>query len=283
VTEGNAALADSLRSLPGVALSVRRPARFSDSADFDAYVFDRFAPPQAPPAGALLFAPPPAAWIAAGWRQQVEATVTGWDATHALTAGVTWPELRLGKARLATSDAAYALVTAGGASGNGALVLAGRARQRWVAAGIDLNDSNFSLQPGFPVFLGNALEWLAERVPIASQGLGRIEVPIANAQVQAAGAGAVTATATAAGTLFQAAQPGIYLAANPGEQRIVVANAVDPRTTRINDTRLSPGVKEPERSPPARWLRPEPWIALLVLAFILLALEWPAFAARITE
>jgi hypothetical protein len=200
-----------------------------------------------------------------------------------LTAGVTWPELRLGKAWLATSDAASALVTAGGASGNGALMLAGRARQRWVATGIDLSDSNFTLQPGFPVFLGNALEWLAERPPIASRGLGRIEVPIANAQVHAAGVGAVTATATAAGTLFQAVQPGIFVVANPSEQRIVVANAIDPRTTRINDTRLSHGGKESERSAPVRRSRPEPWIVLLVLGFMLLALEWPAFAARLTE
>lgn len=283
ITDGNDALADSLRSLPGVALSVRRPVQFWEPTAFDAYVFDRYAPPQAPQAGALLFAPPAVAWLAARWREEAAAAVAGWDATNPLTAGVTWPDLRLGKAWLATSDAASSAVTAGGASGNGALVLAGRARHRWVAAGIDLRDSNFRLQPGFPVFLGNALEWLAERAPIASEGLGRIEVPIANAQVQEANAGAVAATATAEGTLFQAARPGIYLVANPREQRIVVANAIDPRTARINDTRLSQTERDLERSPAPRGSWPEPWVALLALAFILLALEWPAFASRITE
>jgi hypothetical protein len=197
---------------------------------------------------------------------------------------VTWPNLRLGSTRLA-QPAAAALVSARpqGASRDGALIVAGRSRAPWVAVGFALADSNFPLQPGFPVFLGTALDWLTDRPAIASESLGRIEAPIANAQIHDASARLVAATATARGTLFEAPRPTVYVASNGRERLIVVANANDPRTARINDARLRPTGAGVERSsPPRRWW-PEPWIVLLALAFAALALEWAAFSRHLTE
>jgi hypothetical protein len=284
VTDGNEVLEDALRTLPALALSVRRAAALATLPPFDAYVFDRYAPPEPPPAGALLLRPPDVAWLALKWRPVGPSLVTTWDDSHPLTAGVTWPDLRLDNARLAQPEGA-AVVTARPAAVNraGALVVAGRSRARWVAVGFALADSNFPLQPGFPVFLGTALDWLTERPAIAIESVGRIEVPMANAQIHDTGARLVATTATARGTLFEASSPAIYVATSARERLMIVANASDPRTARINDTRLrrnDAGVERGGR--PRRWW-PELWVGLLALAFVLLALEWFAFSRRLTE
>ena len=58
VTDGNPRLEDSLRALPGMQVSVVRPAAYPRAGSADAYVFDRFAP--ATPADCRRVAVPPA-------------------------------------------------------------------------------------------------------------------------------------------------------------------------------------------------------------------------------
>ncbi len=284
VTSGNAFLEDSLRALPGVVLTVRNPAELAALPTFDAYVFDRYAPREAPAAGALLFRPPGVAWVDAKWRTVSQSMITGWDESHPLTAGVAWRDLRLESAQLGDPERSAAVVTAKMAGGNatGALVVAGRARARWVAVGFALQDSNFPLQPGFPVFLGTALSWLTETAGVASENLGRIEVPIANAQVRDNRDRLVAATATASGTLFEAPRPGVYIVSSAQQRLIVVANAIDPRIAQINHSRIGPDTVNLQPAGRARRSWPEPWIWLLAIAFVLLTVEWATFSRRIT-
>lgn len=284
VTSGNAFLEDSLRALPGVTVTVRGPAELAALPAFDAYVFDRYAPRDAPAAGALLFRPPGAAWIDAKWRPVSQSEVTSWDQSHALTAGVTWRDLRLESAQLADvgPSAVVTARTAGGGNAAGTLVVAGRARARWVAVGFALQDSNFPLQPGFPVFLGTALRWLTETARVASENVGRIEVPIANAQVRDSADHRVAAVATAHGTLFEAPRPGVYVASSGQQRLIVVANAIDPRIAQINYSRIGPDGANLRATGGPRRAWPEPWIWLLGLAFVLLTVEWATFSRRIT-
>ncbi len=285
VTPGNEPLVDALRSLPDVDVTVHAQGDVAALPSADAYVFDRYAPADPPPAGALLFHPPRAAWIAARWNAASAVHVESWDDSHPLTAGVTWPELRLPQAVLAEAGAAPALVSARGErpAQRGGLVLAGRSRARWVAVGIDLADSNFPLLPGLSIFLGNVLDWLADRPAVIGAGLGRIEVPVTQAQVRAVSGGVIAATAAPQATLFTAARPGMFVAANAREQTIVVANVTDPRTVRINDSRLAAEQANVTRPAVAPWSLPEPWMALLAVALVLLALEWPAYLRRATE
>jgi hypothetical protein len=283
VTTGNAFLEDSLRALPGIALTVRNPSEVGVLPPFDAYVFDRYAPRDTPSAGALLFRPPGAAWVDAKWRPVGQSEVASWDQSHALTAGVTWRDLRMESAQLADKEPSAAVVTAKTAVGGsaGALVVAGRAHARWVAVGFALQDSNFPLQPGFPVFLGTALGWLNETTGVASQNIGRIEVPISDAQIRDNRDHPVAATSTAHGTLFEAPKPGVYIASDGQQRLIVVANAIDPRVGQINYSRIGPdGNLRAAGRPRISW--PEPWIWLLGLAFALLVGEWAAFSRRIT-
>jgi hypothetical protein len=283
VTSGNAFLEDSLRALPGIALTVRSPSEVAALPAFDAYVFDRYAPRDAPAAGALLFRPPAAAWIDAKWRPVNQSEVTSWDQSHVLTAGVTWRDLRMESAQIADEEPFGTVVTAKTAVGGsaGALVVAGRAHARWVAVGFALQDSNFPLQPGFPVFLGTALGWLTETARVASQSIGRIEVPIGDAQIRDSRDQRIDAIGTAHGTLFEAPKPGVYVASKGQQRLVVVANAMDPRVSQINYSRIGPDGHLPAADQP-RPAWPEPWIWLLGLAFVLLIGEWAAFSRRIT-
>ena len=214
-----------------------------------------------------------------------QAEVATWDQSHTLTAGVAWRDLRLESAQLADCGAIGGSghgEAARGASAAGALVVAGRARARWVAVGFALQDSNFPLQPGFPVFLGTALGWLTEGARVTSENLGRIEVPILNAQIRDSGDQRLAAVATPRGTLFEARRPGVYVASNGQQRLIVVANAIDPRLPQINHSRIGPEAANLRATNSPRRAWPEPWIWLLGLAFVLLTVEWAAFSRRIT-
>ena len=177
VTDGNPRLEDSLRALPGVHVRTVAPAAYSRAAPADVYVFDRFAPATPPPAGALLFRPPAVPWLPAPSREIANPQVTGWDRAHAIAAGQSWQDLRVKRARLASVPAAQAVVT----TPQGALIAARHdaAEQHagpWILVGFAPQDSNLPLQPGFPVFLGTALDWLTEPAPALLRALGSIEV-----------------------------------------------------------------------------------------------------------
>ena len=60
---------------------------------------------------------------------------------------------------LALGVPADAQVLASNADGQ-ALILASASGPRWVEVAFALRDSNLPLQPGFPVLLSNALEWM---------------------------------------------------------------------------------------------------------------------------
>ncbi|MFN0317537.1 MAG: hypothetical protein ACKVQA_21135, partial [Burkholderiales bacterium] len=236
VTPGNPALEDALRSVPGTRLSVTGPAGYSGAGSHDAVVFDRFAPTAAPSAGALLFRPTPRAWLAAPSAILERPRITAWEETHAVTRGIAWRNLRLARASLnAVSGDSIALVTVGGPL-SGALVSAGESPARWVRAGFALEDSNFALQPGFPVFLGNALSWVTDPAPVLKRALGSVEVPFPGSQVHDGSGQPVSVAPTASGVAFEAQRPDVYTVSAPGKRMLVVTHLPDPGYALINDT-----------------------------------------------
>ncbi|MBL8535730.1 MAG: BatA domain-containing protein [Betaproteobacteria bacterium] len=286
VTRGNPVLEDSLRALPGIALTVRSPSLSSGLPSADAYVFDGNAPPRPPDAGALLFRPLTAEWLGIRWKALTPAVVTGWDDSDPLTAGVDWARLRPMSAFVGQGIAGAGVVTAGtapDAAGSGALIMKGRARSHWIAVGFSPQDSNFPLQPGFPIFLGNALARLTGSPDVTSQGLGYVEAPLPGARVTEGGRQRIAATTTGSGTLFEASRPGVYVVEDGKKQLVVVANAIDPHLPQINRRSLQDPGALAEASTVPGWNWPEPWEGLLALAFGLLAFEWAAFSRRVTE
>jgi hypothetical protein len=279
VTPGNPPLEDALRSLPGMRLVVVRPDGYPRAGEHDAAVFDRFAPVEPPVAGALLLRPPARWWLAGKSTVLTRPSITSWNEDHAVTGGIAWRKLRLARASLSsagniTSDA---LVLASG-SASGAVVTAGYSRARWIQVGFALQDSNFPLQPDFPVFLGNALSWVDAPIPVLTRGLGSVEVALPGARVHDGSGNSVAASATAQGVVFEASRPDVYTVSAPSGEILVVANLADSRYAQINRTRLSGGgATAVQRDTSARAWNAELWVLLLLLAGAFLLFEWAVF------
>lgn len=276
VTDGNPRLADSLRVLSGVRVTVVKPSAYPQAAPADAYVFDRFAPAARPAAGALLFDPPPHAWLPARSRDVADPRILDWDAAHALSAGQGWQDLRVKRARAAEVPAAQAVVT----SSQGALIAAGRDPLPWILVGFAPEDSNLPLQPGFPTFLGAALDWLTAPPPAPVRALGSIEVPVPHAQVRDGRGAAVPAVETADGIVFEAQRPDVYTVAGEGQRLQVIAGVLDPREAEIN--RSAFGDQAASSLPTGRLWSIEPVALLLLFAAGLLLIEWAAYTRRVT-
>jgi hypothetical protein len=284
VTPGNPALGDALRNLPGVRLTVVSPDGYPRAGEHDAFVFDRFAPVEPPAAAALLLRPPARKWLAGRSTPRTGPRIAAWNQEHAVTSAIAWRNLRLARATLeaAAKTDSHALVLAHG-SASGALVTAGEAPVRWVKVGFALHDSNFALQPDFPVFLGNALSWLTEPAPVLVRGLGNIEVALPLAQVRDGSGNPVAASETARGIVFDAPRADVYTVSGPTGRVKVVANVADPHYALINRTHLGGG--ETTRvggAAAAPFWKAELWMLLLILAGALLLVEWAAFTRRRT-
>lgn len=276
VTSGNARLEDALRSLPGVQVQVASPQRWDALAPADAYVFDHYAPDQLPARGALLFRPVTTPWLVAGRTETRSPPISDWRRGHYLLDGVAWDDMRIGKALLLTelSAGADALVD----TTRGALVAAGDGGARWVIAGFSPEDTNMSLRPALPVFLGHVLRWLTETEPVLAAAPGSVRVPLADARVVSGDGAELEARPIAASTLFDAPRPDIYTAFSGNKKLRVVVSISDPRDADINVSRFDQyGSRD---SGVAVVARTEPWAALAALALLLLLIEWVAWTRR---
>ena len=283
VTAGNPPLEDALRSLPGVRLSVGTRERYPHLGEHDAVVFDRFAPSQAPTTGALLFLPPARNWLAGRSALLAGPQITDSRDGRAVADGIAWPNLRLIPAPVEASAHASARPAPASSAASRALITAGEARARWIKVGFALQDSNFPLLPDFPVFLGNALRWVSDPVPVLTSGLGSVEVELPGARVTDGGGTPVPAAATAHGVVFEASRADVFTVSVPGRQIVVVAGLPDPHFALINRTHLNgPADPAPAGRTTARSWDLEPWMMLLLLAIAFLLAEWAVFSRRLS-
>ena len=158
------------------------------------------------------------------------------------------------------------------------MVTAGNSKAPWIQVGFALQDSNFPLQPDFPVFLGNALNWVNAPMPVLTRGLGSVEVALPGARVRDGSGNSVAASATAQGVVFEASRPDVYTVSAPSGEIRVVANLADPRYAQINRSRLSGGDATALRhnASAGAW-NSELWALLLLLAGAFLLIEWAVF------
>ena len=166
---------------------------------------------------------------------------------------------------------------------SGAVVTAGEARARWVKVGFALQDFGFALQPDFPVFLGNALNWVTQATPVLVRGLGTVEVPLRAAQVRDGTGALVAVSPTDRGVVFEAPRADVYTVSAPDGEVLVAANATDPDYALINRTRLAEAAAAPvaEGASAGLWGM-ELWMLLLLLAGALLLIDWAALTRRFT-
>lgn len=276
VTAGNARLEDALRSLPGVQIQIASPEQWNTLAPADAYVFDRYAPDRLPARGALLFRPDKTPWLAAARTDARSPPISDWRRGHDLLDGVAWDDVKIGQALLMTELSADAQTLVNTAQG--ALVAASDGEARWVIAGFSPEDTNMSLRPALPVFLGHVLRWLTEVEPVLTVAPGSVRVPLADARVVSGDGTELEARPIAESTLFDAPRPDIYTAWSGKKKLRIVVSISDPRDADINVSRFDQhGSRD---SGIAVAARTEPWVALAALALLLLLIEWAAWTRR---
>jgi hypothetical protein len=280
VTGGNRALEQALRLDPRIALSVLGPKQYATRAGFEAYVFDRFAPPVAPAAPALLFRPAGVAWLPAAGAARESPSVESWLEDHPVLDGVALRDIDIRRAATFAAGGDGAAVLARDAGG-GALLIASTRAPRWIASGFAIEDSNFAGQASFPMFVANALGWLLDEPPAVARGLGTVSVPVERARVLSAEGVAMDTRFVPGATLFRAGTPGVYTVEGLAGRSRVLVNVLDPEVTDVNATRLA--ASESTAPPAARGLAaPEPWIALLFAAVLLMLAEWWTYHRRLS-
>jgi hypothetical protein len=278
VTDSNPYLEASLSAQPRVRLRTVGPGEFAERGEADAYVFDRFAPAVAPAVPALLIRPGPAPWLPPLGGETLAPRVGRWNAAHPLLDRLSLRDLRIDEAASALLENADPGVLVRGAAGE-PLLIARDGTPRWIWLAFSLDQSNFALQAGFPVFLSNAVDWMSSESVIADARLGEVRLPLQSARVIGMDGSEVTVQSVGRTSRFEADTPGIYTAASGRSRLPVVVNALDSRLTQVNRSVLPATIAQPQTGhPPTTDL----WGASLAAAVLLLVFEWMGFNRRLT-
>ncbi len=291
VTEGNTYLEQALRAQPRVSMTMIDPARFTDDRGFDALVFDRFAPESRPRVPALLFRPPaepvPAAaqWLPQPIREVLTVSATAWDAAHPLLENMTLGDLGVDRAALyrVPDGATQAQSVLATGSGNVPLIVVQETGVRWILFAFGLDQSNFALHSGFPIFLGNALGWMLDEPVASARGLGLIEVPVPGARMLAPDGLPISSYAFGQSSVFEIDRPGLFTLITSDQRSRVVANLFDRKVSGVNASRIAPA--QPGAGKPAgvQWVSGfDAWFTLLLAAALLLLFEWWTWNRRLT-
>ena len=300
VTRGNVYLENVLADEPRLSLAVVSPAQYDPQVSADVYIFDRFAPPGAPGGPTLVFLPPDVEWLTQTLAVVEAPEVAGWNPAHPVLRFVALEDLRIDRAaRIAMPVERDAGPTSAvGEAGREPdaevvvgspllpLILVSERPERIVRVSFALEDSNFPLHPGFPIFLTNTLGWLMDEQVALARAPGRIEVPLAMAAVTDLEGSDIATWPLSNRTVFMADQPGLYTVAQ-GDRRLRVAvNLASTARTSVNDS----GFASDEITSTASTVlagtevgpSEELWMALLLLALFLVVVEWVTYHRRLT-
>ena len=166
------------------------------------------------------------------------------------------------------------------------LVLVSEQPERIVRVSFALEDSNFPLHPGFPIFLSNTLGWLMDEQVALARAPGRIEVPLPMASVTDLEGSDIVAWPLSDRTVFLADQPGLYTVVAEGDRRLRVAvNLTSAERTSVNDSGLASdeiGAASTVLANAEPGPSEELWVSLLLLALFLVVAEWVTYHKRLT-
>ena len=285
VTSGNPFLEKSLQAQPRVQVFAITPTRYVDDRGFDAIVFDRFAPKTRPHVPALLFRPSRVDWLPLSQKEIINVSATAWNAAHPLLENISLFDLSIHRATIAALENPPKESESVLASGPGGvpLIIAHEDGARWVAVSFALEESNFALHAGFPIFLSNTLDWMFRGQAVIARGLGLVEVPDSGARVVKADGTELASRSIAGGSIFEADAPGLFTVVSPQRRMWVAANLFDRQITDINKSRLAQ--IEPDANVQVgagQSIAFDAWFACLFGAALLLLFEWWSWNRRMT-
>jgi hypothetical protein len=152
--------------------------------------------------------------------------------------------------------------------------------RRFAVVAFGPSESNLALAPGFPVFVGNALEWLAHpELKTRSVEPGLVSFSEATTRVTGPGGIAVPLTRIPGAAIGVLRAPGLYVAEGGGARSTFAVNTADPERSNLAHTNLQTGTTPA----PARGIfERQWWIACVAVAFMIALAEWWTWQRRIT-
>jgi len=292
VTEGNVFLETGIQVDPDVELSRTKPANFPGPEGFDVVIFDGAAP-KTLPEGNYFFVncannQSPATPGPESANQSLIAPNRSHPILRYVDFGSTrWTRMRRGQPQGWAQELA--------SSETGAAIVAGekgKMRALWIGFHLDLAHGAFPLTVGYPIFLSNALRWLAhsdDRTATqvrtgaavtldAPPDAGRVTITKPNGEKR------TLAVSPRGGAVFDETDTvGIYTATGGSDwSRVFAANLADDAESDITprpnpDLGSNPPGQAGRRVTVVRELWPYAAVALLLL----LAVEWWAFHRRV--
>jgi len=267
-----------LQSVPHLELTVMDPSDYSPPADedaFDAYLFEGWAPPEAPARPTVLLGPPPVDWLPQHVGVAEDVGRFPFDAAAPLLRHVDLHDIAI--ARAAVVDPRDAVVLAG--DSDLPLILSGLQPTRWLMFNFAIADTDLEQAVGFPILVSNLVEWLRGDAPARRVDLGTVAIDLPGARVRDLSTGNPVDARTVGGrTVFRANTPALYVATD-GSRRMHYAARLDGRErSMVNASIFESPDAEVESPDAARSL----WPILLGVAAVLLLAEGLTYHRRIT-
>jgi Ca-activated chloride channel family protein len=279
VTAGNAYLETFLNLDSLVEPTVIKPAEYRPDPSFNAYIFDGFAPENAPPRPSLLLGSAlKAEWLPASTGTLAKPHFDSWVEEHPVMRYVSLHDVLVDKA--SRVDASKVTVLAETPE-KVPLILASDepGRPRWIYVTFNLQGSDFPLHPGFPLFVDNALAWLSREPLALRRQPGLVTVPIEQAEIKTLDGKVVETHSDGAATIFDALQPGLYSATHEDFRQHIAVNLASSQYSDINKTVSQ---KDAPASRVGGWLQQELWFYMLGVAALLIGAEWFTYHKGIT-
>jgi hypothetical protein len=276
VTSGNKFLENALKLDRLVDLTTINPKDFDGGNAFDALVLDRFAPAEAPARPALIVGAASASWLprASGFAGNLR--FESWDEAHPVLQHVSLYDVTVSSS--AKVDSSGAQVLAASASST-PLILAWENPRR-IQLAFDVQNSDFPYQASFPIFLDNAVSWFGRERLALRRAPGLVEVPILQGVIRTNDGRDIPAQQASNGTVFEAANPGLYVATGDGIRQYIAVNFASREFSDINRSKETGAASSPSSAIP--FFRRELWFYMLCGALLLIAAEWYTYHRRIT-
>ncbi len=280
-------LAKSLGAQPRVSLNTVSPRRYMDQVvaapnQTDIFVFDRFVPAKPPSAPALLIGAKSVDWLPARAGTASFPEIASADTRHSVLRDISLRDLSIERGNYLQSPKDATTTVLLRSSDDKVLALAHNGAMRWVLLGFDVASSNFGLLAGFPLFLGNSINWLADEPEILREQPGMVTVPFDDARVYAVDGSEVPVVAVDGRSFFDATQPGLYTALGSDRPLRITVNLLERRISNVNQTAISDATGATDANDAVGQLPLGLSALLLMLAAALLFIEWLTYHRRIT-
>jgi hypothetical protein len=276
VTTGNKFLENALKLDRLVELSTIAPRDFKDGREFDAIVFDQWVPQETPSRPALVIGAQKAPWLREPTGFVGNPRFETWMETHPVMQHVSLYDVSVENA--ARMDTANLQVLA--ASGSGTPLIVASESPRWIELTFTLQASDFPYHAGFPIFLDNAIAWFGRERLALRRAPGIVEIPLAKAEVRTIDGQSMTTQEGVTGTVFEAAEPGLYVASSGDIRQYVAVNFANREFSDINKSNARDNTTT--RAAGVPFLRHELWFYMLCAALLLIGAEWFTYHRRIT-